>query len=127
MARLQTQPNEDVMDLLEVFVSFWESIPLFVWVVAGLLLLLVLRNAMRQANRQREEPGDDVIDRRRTETRVSREGYSIHDNVDTRDRTYTEPSEYDEIRTPNEVNRGIMAKIRTLVDLVGGRRRGERD
>lgn len=127
MSTLQTQSNGDIADLLEVFVSFWESIPLFVWVLAGLLLLLVLRNAMRQANRHREEPGDDVIDRRRKETRVSHEKYSIHDNVDTRERTYSEPSEYDEIRTTNEVDRGIMAKIRALVELASGRHRGGSD
>lgn len=119
------QQSPTVTELLEPLIELYQAIPLLVWVLAILLVLGLGPTVIRYLSGMNEPPGDDTIDRRTSETRVTREAYSIHENVETRDRDYREPSEYDEISEPNAVDRGILGTIRRLVRLVssGGRER----
>lgn len=119
-------PVEDIEELLRTAVDIYELLPLFVWLIIGMGAIIAIQWVWNRFQTVAEVPGDDTIDRRRQETRVPREKYTIHDDVDVGQYEYREPSESDEITTQNEVNRGLFSTIRSLVDLMF-RRGGERE
>lgn len=122
----EAPPVEDIEELLRTAADIYELLPLFVWLVLGMGAVFAVQWAWNRLQTVSEPPGDDTIDRRRGETRVPREKYTIHDDVDVGQYEYREPSESDEITTPNEVNRGLVSTIRSLVDVMI-RRGGERE
>lgn len=126
MVPLQQTPalGDEVQELVETAIGIYEVLPFFVWLLLGFVAVIAVRRVVRSARRLPEAPGDDTIDRRRDPSGGAAPDYSIHDDVDVGQRDYREPSEYDEISTPNEVDRSLVSKIRTLIDLALAGRRG---
>ena len=119
------EESEAIAEIIELVVGIWETVPLFVWILVGIVFIKMLNDLFKV------NPGDrtTIPDTGRQRDRTQHEGpaheeYTIHDNM-VDDRHYQPPSESDPIETPNEVDRSILGKIKRLARMGTTRSRDE--
>ena len=102
--------DDPVLEVVDIAVAMWESIPLWVWILVAFFVVKVISDRSSSRRRERTAERDSEAS---WGSAPSREEYSIHDDIDD-SRDYRPPSESDPIVTTNEVDRSLLGKLKRL-------------
>lgn len=111
--------DEGIVELIEVAVAIWDSVPLWIWLVVLFAAFKLISDFSDQARDERTTVPEQAP---RQRDGPSWDEYTIHDDLDD-DRTYEPPSESDPIVVQNEVDRSLLGKLKRLAGIGRSRSR----